>query len=47
MEDVSESPRQCAEPQRDTGGWLALEQYAALGDGRSVALVGLDGSIDW
>lgn len=47
MEDVSESPRQCAEPQRDAGGWLVLEQYAALGDGRSVALVGLDGSIDW
>ncbi len=47
MEDVSESPRQCGKPQRDAGGWLTLEQYAALGDGRSVALVGLDGSIDW
>ena len=33
--------------QRDEGGWLPLEQYAALGDGRSVALTGLDGSIDW
>ena len=29
------------------GGVLDLDQYAALGDGRSVALVGLDGSIDW
>ena len=28
-------------------GVLDLDQYAALGDGRSVALVGLDGSIDW
>jgi GH15 family glucan-1,4-alpha-glucosidase len=28
-------------------GYLPLEQYAALGDGRSVTLVGADGSIDW
>ncbi|QKK99789.1 glycoside hydrolase family 15 protein [Pseudomonas sp. 13159349] len=26
---------------------MPLEQYGALGDGRSVALIGLDGSIDW
>jgi GH15 family glucan-1,4-alpha-glucosidase len=30
-----------------TGGYLPLEQYAALGDGRSVALSGMDGAIDW
>ncbi len=30
-----------------TSGTLPLAQYAALGDGRSVAFVGADGSIDW
>ncbi len=29
------------------GGTPALHRYGALGDGRSVALVGADGSIDW
>ncbi|WP_099181391.1 glycoside hydrolase family 15 protein [Gluconobacter frateurii] len=28
-------------------GYLSLEKYGALGDGRSVALSGADGSIDW
>ena len=30
-----------------TDGYLPLEGYAALGEGRSVALAGADGSIDW
>lgn len=33
-------------PIRD-GGYLPLEKYGALGDGRSIALSGADGSIDW
>jgi len=28
-------------------GYLPLKSYTALGDGRSVALSGADGSIDW
>ncbi len=32
---------------RDEGGTLPLELYAALGDGRGVAVVGADGSVDW
>jgi GH15 family glucan-1,4-alpha-glucosidase len=32
---------------RRTEGYLPIEEYAALGDGRSVCLIGTDGSVDW
>ena len=47
MEETQGDGTQRGVPQRDEGGWLPLEEYGALGDGRSVALIGLDGSIDW
>ena len=38
-------PRSAGSVKR-AGGFLSLEAYAALGEGRSVALSGADGSID-
>ena len=35
------------EAPRRVDGYLPLERYGVLGDGRSVALSGIDGSIDW
>jgi len=47
MKDDFSNAWQAAKPERDAQGYLPLEAYAALGDGRSVALVGWDGAIDW
>ena len=47
---ASDVLRATTRPARDGvryDGYLRLEDYGALGDGRSVALSGADGSIDW
>ena len=32
---------------RDAAGYLPIESYGAIGNGRTVALIGIDASIDW
>ncbi|MEK6418402.1 MAG: glycoside hydrolase family 15 protein [Burkholderia gladioli] len=43
----SDTKRLLQDVGRDNDGYLALRHYGVLGDGRSVALSGADGAIDW